>query len=308
MNLTRNAGIAAILGAVLLILAACGGDPDEAANTTTDTLAVTTPTPVSTAPPSPQAGATPAASAAVADQPPVTTMVEQDDQTVAVEAEPDNAAATTKADSEEQPEEPQVTLIADAPDDPWGKDRPEGPASTEVPTFLESDFDADGDGSYTYDDLVRAVNYLFPTYEWPVSYRVTPELLLSGFGPLPDPNAPRFQAQYEYTLLGLYHVCAWGQAWLDAFQEGDSALMEESLSQLQDVALENPVFVYIRENLAAIFDRAALGDPSLLQQYVDTSCATYEFLPPEAGTPQASSDRENHLRTALDGGSRTLAA
>lgn len=146
-----------------------------------------------------------------------------------------------------------------------------------MPTPSESEFDIDGDGSYTYDELVQAVNYLFPSYAWPENYQVTPEMLISKFAPLPDPGAAQFEAQYEYTLLGLYHVCAW----LDAFQVGDQELIAESEYQLQDVALANPVFIYIKDDLAQIFDRASLGDTSLLQQYIDNSCATYTFITPE---------------------------
>ena len=154
-----------------------------------------------------------------------------------------------------------------------------------MPAPSESEFDIDGDGSYTYDELVRAVQHLFPAYEWPENYRVTPEMLVSKFDPLPDPAAPQFEVQYEYTLIGLYHVCAWGHAWLDAFRVGDAELIAESEHQLQDVALVNPVFIYIKDDLAQIFNQAKLGDPSAIQQYVDNSCAPYTFITPEFSTP-----------------------
>lgn len=160
---------------------------------------------------------------------------------------------------------------------------------TPQPTIaIESSFDRDGDGFYTFDDLEQAVNELFPTYEWPENYQITPVLMLKGFAQNPD---DRWEEGYEFTLVGLYHVCAWDRAWLDAYREGNTALMEESLYQLQDVALENPVFTYIREPLGQMFERASLGDPTLIQQYVDNSCATYEFLTPEAGTPRATVGR-----------------
>lgn len=164
-------------------------------------------------------------------------------------------------------------------DEPIIREAPTGPAPTEVPISMESDFDTDGDGFYTFDDLERAVNHLFPSYEWPENYQVTPEHMLSGFAPMAEQGA-RWQVQYEYTLVGLYHVCAWEHAWLDAFREGNTESMDESVYQLLNVAVANPVFIHLRDGIEERTNRALLGDPALIQRHVDNSCASYEFLPP----------------------------
>lgn len=236
-----------LLASVVLFLTACGGDTDGASDNRTETLAVITPTPIS--------------SDASSQTPDVSTHASADEDAALVSERP----PTTK--------EP-----GDDPDAPWGKDLPVGSAPT-APPAPPSDFDADGDGFYTFDDLERAVNHLFPSYEWPENYQVTPEHMLSGFAPMAEQGA-RWQVQYEYTLVGLYHVCAWEHAWLDAFREGNTESMDESVYQLLNVAVANPVFIHLRDGIEERTNRALLGDPALIQRHVDNSCASYEFLPP----------------------------
>lgn len=167
------------------------------------------------------------------------------------------------------------------------KDMPPGPAPSQASVAeTDSPFDADGDGKYTFEELVQAVDVLYPTYEWPPNYRTTPELLLSGFAPMAEQDA-RWGVPYEYTLVGDAHQCARELAWLDAYRDGDTTLMDESLHQLRTVALTRPTLhPSAVEFFTEVFDQAALGDPTVIQQVVENNCEDMEFITP---TPTASS-------------------
>jgi|GEM_PF-2399105 len=161
------------------------------------------------------------------------------------------------------------------------KDVPPEPAPTQASVAeTDSPLDADGDGKYTFEELVQAVDALYPTYEWPSNYRTTPELLLSGFAPMAEQDA-RWGVPYEYTLVGGAHQCAWELAWLDAYGDGDTALMDESLHQLRTVALARPTLhPSAIEMFDEVYDQAALGDPTMIQQIVKNNCEDIEFITP----------------------------
>lgn len=167
------------------------------------------------------------------------------------------------------------------------KDVPTGPAPTEIPISRESTFDSDGDGKYTYDELKQAIAELMPSYEFPPNYQVTLDILMTTMKPFADKNAS-WQVPMEYTVLGTYHQCAWQLTWLDAYHDGDTALMDKSLDQLQTVALNDPTLdISLRDHMVEMYERAELGDPTLMQQYVDTSCQM-EWATPDSGTPNSS--------------------
>jgi hypothetical protein len=178
-------------------------------------------------------------------------------------------------------------VIATAPDDETiVKNVPTEPPIQQ--TVVRSNFDADEDGFYTFEELEQAVAALYPSYQWPDNYQVDPNTLLSGFAAFKDQGA-RFQAGSEYTVIGMRHQCAWEMAWLDGYREGDTALMDESLNQLRTVALENPMFIYIRDDLENMIQRAELGDPALMQRHVDANCRSMKFITPVPEPPPADS-------------------
>lgn len=156
---------------------------------------------------------------------------------------------------------------------------PIGPQPTRT-----SQFDSNGDGFYTYEEFEQAVAALYPSYEWPDNYQVNPDTLLNIPEQYRDSN---FEAGGEYTVIGTRHRCAWVFAWLDGFRAGDDALMAESLHQLRTVALTNPMLhSSVRELFEEMIQRAELGDPAMMQQWVTANCNPADFI---SATPTAGS-------------------
>ena len=229
-------------------LTACGGDADEAANTNSNTLAVTTPTSVSTDASSPMSKATAVASSAIVDE----------------------RTATTNDEDGEAPA-PDVTLVAEASNDAFGKDIPPGPAPT-VPPAPPSDFDRDGDGMYTIEEFEEAIRYRYEEYEWPSNYQLD---LGKAIEAMSFPEGSRHEAPGEYTFLGLYHECAWELALLDAVPVNDQEAIDESLYQLVEFGQNKNPLSHDENGKAFkrdMWDRAALGDVAPLQQWVDNNC------------------------------------
>lgn len=245
------------LATVVLTLVACGGNEDELAEESAETSTVVS-----------------------------ATMTSQRTSSPAVDS---TDRATQSIDREEAPP---LTIGTPRDDEPIARDMPSDPPPTQPTTVAAaSSFDSDGDGFYTFDELEQAVTALFTSYDWPQNYQVDLDNLKSDLAAMSGPN-DQFEAPGEYTIVGLYHVCAWELAWLDAYQEGDARLMEESLDQLRGAALDNPMFVAIQEDLGERFERAELGDPLLIQQDVDNSCTSYEFVTPTSATPRTTINGE----------------
>ena len=203
------------------------------------------------------------------------------------------AQVMVTASGEAQPVTPTSTIfIATAPNtEPIVKAVPTGPVPTPGPPQLPAgqvNFDADGDGFYTFEEFQQAVAALYPSYEWPDTYQVDPATLLSGYAPYADRS--RFEVGGEYTIIGMRHQCAWQLAWLDGYRSGDEALMVKSLDQLRKDARENPMMdASTGDYLEDMIQRAELGDPAMLQQYVDSTCESMDFITSAPGTPPVAS-------------------
>lgn len=213
-----------------------------------------------------------------------TTTLEPSDERVIAQSE----ITPTAVDHTRVSSTPPFFIATPRDDTPVKKQVPTGPAApTQLsPTIVDSPLDADGDGFYTFDELKQAVTQLLPSYDWPEHYQVTPDLMLSDFARMADQGAT-WQIPYEYTLVGLYHQCAWEHAWLDAYRTSDAATMDKSVEQLRTVALENPNMDPTYKNyLERLIDSAELGDPTIIQQGLDGTCGSYAFITP---TPDASS-------------------
>lgn len=156
--------------------------------------------------------------------------------------------------------------------------------SDRVDLLYRQGTDADGDGFYTAQEMQAAVTALFAYFEWPARYTPDVEAATSWFGEGALADA-LFQVPGEYTAVGMYFKCAWGQTWLDAFAGGDTSTMDESMRNLREELLLNPL-----DNRSAqdhnkdIYDKASLGDPALLRQFVDVNCGGMEWIA-HPGTP-----------------------
>ncbi len=197
------------------------------------------------------------------------------------------------SDLPEEPTVPAGIVIGTAEsDEPIVKNTPSGPVPTQVPP-PPSAFDEDGDGFYTADELEQAIRYRFPDYEWPDNYQLTADILIKHLDLGKFPPGTGFEVQAEYTNIGMYHMCAWQFAMLDAVHEDDPAVIDEALYQLEDIGLiRNRFFAHDQEAeqvFTEMYDRAALGDPADLQQWVDNNCGFEReaFITP--GTPVGDS-------------------
>lgn len=136
------------------------------------------------------------------------------------------AAAATKQEEASTPAsestpistESNPTAVAHAPESPIdiasapagetiSKEIPAGSVPTAVPISRESNFDSDGDGYYTYDELVRAVESVMPNYDFPSNYQVTLDTLMAGMKPFADSDG-KWQVPMELAVLGNAHRCA----------------------------------------------------------------------------------------------------
>lgn len=186
------------------------------------------------------------------------------------------------------PSEPETTVSGDVKHNPWGKVIPTGPAPT-VPPNPPSDFDEDGDGLYTQEEFAEAIRYRYPEYEWPPNYQLDLDKAVAAMS---YPEGSQIEAPGEYTFLGLYHQCAWEFTFLDAVYANDQGLIEESRHQLVDIGQKkNPLSrdETGKAMMRDFYDRAALGDPADLQQWVDNNCDLRKknFITPDVGTPVA---------------------
>lgn len=184
---------------------------------------------------------------------------------------------------------PGGAYIATAPSDGESTDKAlsPGPVPSAARGTMVSGFDANGDGFYTAAEVPLAVAALYRTYQWPDRYHVDPDTF---FVPLEGAleRGDQFEVGAEYTLIGIPFECAWESAWLDAFRDGDEALMAESLDQLRTIRLAGPMLdAGMKDYLADMYNRAELGDPALLQQAVDGNCQNIAWIDTTAGTPDA---------------------
>lgn len=250
-----------LLLTVGLVLVACGGDAEDSEAHDTDTLAISTqpPNQVESSPPAEPTNGS--------------------DETVTAEAP--SSVPEQSSDSSENAD-------TDVSDNPWGKDIPEGPAPT-VPPNPPSDFDSDGDGFYTLEELEEAIRFRYAEYEWPPNYVLDQDTAIEAMYQTGLPQDAKHEAPGEYTFLGLYHQCAWELTLIDASLQGDQELIDKSIYQLVDFGQnKNPLSrdengkAFMRD----IYDRAVLGDVAPLQEWVGNNCDTRApYLTPESGTP-----------------------
>ena len=87
---------------------------------------------------------------------------------------------------------------------------------------------------------------------------------------------------FEFIFLSLWNACAWDSAWLAARQSGDQASEQEALHMMAEVipnfpsvipkfpvdALDQGVLAMLRQNA----EKASLGDPSGVQEYIQYQC------------------------------------
>ncbi len=120
-----------------------------------------------------------------------------------------------------------------------------GPQPTALPTqqLPMKGKDADGDGFYTPVEFKSAIFQLIDYYEWPVAYTPDTVAFSKQFDASTYADAGALhEIPGEYVIVGRMYQCAWSQAWLDSFTDGDTATMDLSIQKLRDELVLNPLY------------------------------------------------------------------
>jgi hypothetical protein len=93
---------------------------------------------------------------------------------------------------------------------------------------------------------------------------------------------PRFEVGFEFTTLTILNQCAWYLAWLEARQSGNTAVEAEALNVMVMIIPNYPTVIPgipadlhgpdVTDVDREIAMRASLGDPSLVQRFVESNC------------------------------------
>lgn len=90
-----------------------------------------------------------------------------------------------------------------------------------------------------------------------------------------------FEVGLEFTQMTIFNRCAWYLTWLEARQNGDAATEAAALDVMLNII---PNYLTVIPGIPQIYDpgmanlvreevtRASLGDPSLVQRFVDSPC------------------------------------
>lgn len=141
------------------------------------------------------------------------------------------------------------------------------------PTPDSAQFDADGDGLLTWDEYVMAARAAFSAFDWPPTYVITVDTVLSAIPP--QVHADKFQPGTELNNIGSWNQCAWAMTWIDSRQSGDAPLGARELFYLVNVMPGAVNDDYSRQFITDMSDKAALGDPSGVMQFIKAnSCET----------------------------------
>lgn len=110
-----------------------------------------------------------------------------------------------------------------------------------------------------------------------------------------SPLAWNYQIGLEHVQLGNINQCAWYASWLEARKAGNEELQKEALAYMTDVIPNFAEIIsgyppdaktnYILERERNLAAAAALGDPSGIQHFVDSTCASIPFDPHPSATP-----------------------
>lgn len=132
------------------------------------------------------------------------------------------------------------------------------------------------------DDFRNGLACVMADFQWPRGKPPSDAMLNRVVLNFPDPDNAEFETTLVYTVLDGLNTCAWTQTWLESQSSGNESLERESLDYLTNITPYLPEKVRnfpaasttqsVTDARVAMAGRAALGDPSLIQQYVDGNC------------------------------------
>lgn len=148
-------------------------------------------------------------------------------------------------------------------------------------------YDMDGDGSLNAEELATAVEERYPKMIWPEAYVVPLEDLLAAVEASEQASWP---IATEFRVLEIPAVCAWFEAYLDAYDSGNTlqqpAAIDQAMYVLGGVRSMTP-----EESLGAVdaIRYATLGDASRMEAYVaEGPCQDASWFDTGDATPVAS--------------------
>jgi hypothetical protein len=147
-------------------------------------------------------------------------------------------------------------------------------ASPDAEAFDDSAlFDDDGDGYFTEGEVRQAIRMTVEDYQWPEPYTPSADVIVyyfSGGRSVEDLEGSLSEVGVEHTVVDGWHECAWYMAWLDAFQNGDSAAQDEALTVMIDVIPNRSSIDSSGEEwLTELARSASLGDPGAVTEAID---------------------------------------
>lgn len=186
-------------------------------------------------------------------------------------------------------------------DPPPATVRPTLPPATPLPQtpMVSATLDADGDGLLNFNEYEQAVALAVDELQWPDTYQIAAGTIIDRFTGGVSAEGDGFEVGLEYSMVGIYHTCAWNMTWLDARRTGDTVREAEALDVLINILPNIPaIHPTAREQFTGIAEAASLGDPSLAQQHVTANnCADLPWAhdAEDDGSP-AAQYREDHDR------------
>jgi hypothetical protein len=159
------------------------------------------------------------------------------------------------------------------------------------PTVPSAGLDSDGDGYYSYDEFTQAVDWATGQFTWPPGVDLGTNRMVPAAVDGRDMRQDQFQVGLEFDTVGAWHTCAWITAWLDAQRRDDRLAQREAMDVMTNVLpaepnLDRGTADFMRQMAAS----AKLGDPSMVQQYIDANCVYmpgYPWADPDASPPPA---------------------
>lgn len=160
----------------------------------------------------------------------------------------------------------------DGNDDP-SPASPTTAAATTEPTVSAGDpFDLT-QSSMTFEEMVTEYKVSIDDYTWPQAYRPDADAIFAMADP--DFLSGGFQPGFHLTMLTITNECAWNQAWIDARNNGNEQMEAEALDAMTTLIPglpRNTDDPGVLEFIHTSAERAALGDPTLVIQFLDANC------------------------------------
>lgn len=155
----------------------------------------------------------------------------------------------------------------------------DGPDLAAIPTMQpprQAGVDDNGDGRYTHEEFMQALTDAYPQYVYAPGYDVPLDSILADWA-APMGYEASYEVPGELMVIGMSSQCSWLYAWQDATRTGDSASANAALEHVENINLETQLMSGSLADMLEMIERARLGDPARLNEYVLYSCSPAPF-------------------------------